>query len=58
MSCWHVHEVLTKSNISNHFFSLSQSFDRSSSSHYDKDLCLGYFNSEIPEAAIRNFYDL
>ena len=28
------------------------------SSHYDKDLCIGDFNPEIPEDAVRDFCDL
>ena len=46
-----------KNNISNHLMNLSKIIDRNSS-RYDKYLCIGDFNSEISETALRNFSDL
>ena len=46
-----------KNNISNHLMNLSKSIDRNSS-RYDKYLCIGDFNSETSEIALRNFCDL
>ena len=46
-----------KNNISNHLMNLSKIIDRNSS-RYDKYLCIGDFNSETSETALRNFCDL
>ena len=46
-----------KNNISNHLMNLSKIIDRNSS-YYDKYLCIGDFNSETSETALRNFCDL
>ena len=48
---------LHKNNISNHLMNLSKIIDRNSS-RYDKYLCIGDFNSETSETALRNFCDL
>ena len=46
-----------KNNISNHLMNLDKIIDRNSS-RYDKYLCIGDFNSETAERALRNFCDL
>ena len=46
-----------KNNISNHLINLSKIIDRNSS-RYDKYLCIGDFNTETSETALRNFCDL
>ena len=46
-----------KNNILNHLMNLSKIIDRNSSC-YDKYLCIGDFNSEASETALRNFCDL
>ena len=46
-----------KNNISNHLMNLSKIIDRNSP-RYDKYLCIGDFNSETSETALRNFCDL
>ena len=46
-----------KNNISNHLMNLSKIIDRNSS-RYDKYFCIGDFNSETSETALRNFCDL
>ena len=46
-----------KNNISNYLMNLSKIIDRNSS-RYDKYLCIGDFNSETSETALRNFCDL
>ena len=46
-----------KNNISNHLMNLSKIIDRNSSP-YVKYLCIGDFNSETSETALRNFCDL
>ena len=46
-----------KNNISNHLMNLSKIIDRNSS-RYDKYLCIGDFNLENSETALRNFCDL
>ena len=46
-----------KNNISNHLMNLNKIIDRNSSC-YDKYLCIGDFNSETSETALRNFFDL
>ena len=43
-----------KNNISNHLMNLSKIIDRNSS-RYDKYLCIGDFNLETFETALRNF---
>ena len=46
-----------KNNISNHLMNLTKFIDRNAS-RYDKHLCIGDFNSETSEVALRNFCDL
>ena len=46
-----------KNNISNHLINLSKIIDRNSS-HYEKNLCIGDFNSETSETPLRNFCNL
>ena len=48
---------LIQNNISNHLIIFSKVNDRNSS-HYDKYLCLGDFNSETSERALKNLCDL
>ena len=46
-----------ENNILNHLMNLSKISDRNSS-RYDKYLCIGDFNLETSEIALRNIYDL
>ena len=46
-----------ENNILNHLMNLSKISDRNSS-HYDKYLCIGDFNLEISDTALRNFCNL
>ena len=45
-----------KNNISNHLMNLSKVIDRNCS-HYGKYLCIGDFNSETSETALRHLCD-
>ena len=46
-----------ENNFLNHLMNLSKISDRNSS-HYDKYLCIGDFNLEISDTALRNFCNL
>ena len=46
-----------ENNILNHLMNLSKISDRNSS-HYDKYLCIGDFNLEISDTALKNFCNL